>query len=601
VRVDAHQTPAGDTAAGYFLPSTGITDANGIVSFAYVINGTATPGQFFQISFSLPDTAESGGTALSIGPFGYQVFDPTGKNVFIVSGQGQVGRALTAVPKKMLVQLVPDSDPFTADDVAGFTIFGSNPAQVGSLEVVDGTLIESTTSNGQTIAVKVKANSSNQASVRLNMNTLPGPALVGVSSQPGGIFLDTFAVGPEEIRLLGGEAQGMKEPLFVTGQSPDAISKGQGISTYLLEVRTITGLGETLALGGVRSYDECNNLLVSSGGIPTVLGGIVLKKIAENERFATYRLGPNTPVIAIHPADSSSELPEGPHYVAVDSDGYLQAVTTDPAGNVIAGVLKREAKVRIAFTFDDGPTTAKAGAKGDNTGVVLDTLKAKKAKGTFFVEHTRVKTENGQKNCLRMVEEGHELAIHGVHDTKHHYSWAITSDIGTQLDKMIKILKILPLVGGTEEAPKGQVPVFARPPGGEATLKANINAGKVTSKAITNNEGETAVVYDKYETVAKFFSDRKLTIYLGEGTSKANSWLVEVPGKADGLKAFYDSIEGQIKKAANDKSERKIVVLSHDVRSFDSSKLGEMIDQINKLGKDHGVAVTFETMTELTK
>lgn len=258
-------------------------------------------------------------------------------------------------------------------------------------------------------------------------------------------------------------------------------------------------------------------------------------------------------------------------------------------------------KVRIAYTFDDGPVSVAPGAYGDRTGKVLDFLKSRKAKGTFFVEHSRITKINGQKQLLRMTQEGHEIGIHGVHPWKHHLSWAITYYLPARLDLMIQTMKVLPLAGGTATNPLGQAPKYARPPGGESTLKANLKSGKVTSSALTNGEGTKWCLYDQYAEIQSIFATRGVSTYLGPGTSGANSWLVEVPTKSTQLLYLYSKIESEFVKAKTYQQERRIVILSHDIRSFDSSKVGEVIDKIRWISEKHGVEVTFETMSSLTQ
>lgn len=47
--------------------------------------------------------------------------------------------------------------------------------------------------------------------------------------------------------------------------------------------------------------------------------------------------------------------------------------------------------------------------------------------------------------------------------------------------------------------------------------------------------------------------------------------------------------------------ERKVVVLSHDLRSFDSYYLGPILGKIQQLCNAYDVEVAFETMSQLTQ
>ncbi len=58
----------------------------------------------------------------------------------------------------------------------------------------------------------------------------------------------------------------------------------------------------------------------------------------------------------------------------------------------------------VALTFDDGP--------GDHTGKLLDMLREKGAKATFFVVGQMVAAAHGAATVRRIVAEGHELGNH---------------------------------------------------------------------------------------------------------------------------------------------------------------------------------------------
>ena len=56
------------------------------------------------------------------------------------------------------------------------------------------------------------------------------------------------------------------------------------------------------------------------------------------------------------------------------------------------------------LTFDDGPSKL--------TEDVLDVLKEKQVKATFFIVGKNLETEQGKKILKRIVREGHAVGIH---------------------------------------------------------------------------------------------------------------------------------------------------------------------------------------------
>ncbi len=99
----------------------------------------------------------------------------------------------------------------------------------------------------------------------------------------------------------------------------------------------------------------------------------------------------------------------------------------------------------IYLTFDDGPSK--------NTEKILDVLKAKNAKATFFV----VKTEGAANEALlrRIVEEGHTLAMHTY---SHNYT-KIYASVEDYLADMNELFTYIQKV-------TGETPTLFRFPGG---------------------------------------------------------------------------------------------------------------------------------------
>ncbi|MFH2005617.1 MAG: polysaccharide deacetylase family protein [bacterium] len=107
---------------------------------------------------------------------------------------------------------------------------------------------------------------------------------------------------------------------------------------------------------------------------------------------------------------------------------------------------------RIALTFDDGPDLVM-------TPAVLDVLAAHGAKGTFFVNGKRIRTDAYRDLVRRMLAEGHTVANHSQNheDSKAVSAATWTSEVQQTHDVLTPLL-----------AEAGKVPTFFRFPYGSA-------------------------------------------------------------------------------------------------------------------------------------
>ncbi|MCC6771363.1 MAG: glycosyltransferase [Gemmatimonadaceae bacterium] len=163
-------------------------------------------------------------------------------------------------------------------------------------------------------------------------------------------------------------------------------------------------------------------------------------------------------------ADSLRRLPD--NGVAVTTgDGEVLAVeayhgtgertlTMDTAGYIVAETLARPPggyvvsrggahATRVALTFDDGPDP-------DFTALILDTLKAHGAVGSFFVVGRQV--QHLPALARRLADEGHEIGNH---------SWS-HADLSGLSDAAIR--RELAATGQVIEAVTGRRPLLFRPP-----------------------------------------------------------------------------------------------------------------------------------------
>ncbi|ORX98799.1 glycoside hydrolase/deacetylase [Basidiobolus meristosporus CBS 931.73] len=125
-----------------------------------------------------------------------------------------------------------------------------------------------------------------------------------------------------------------------------------------------------------------------------------------------------------------------------------------PTGNVVPGqVIETCSKAgTFAVTFDDGPS--------DMTGKLLDDLKKRNAKVTFFVVGQMLENAQGRQYLKRAYDEGHHIASH----TYTHISLAKSSEalIRSEMQKTSDaIFKVI-----------GKRPQYMRPPYGEYNAKS---------------------------------------------------------------------------------------------------------------------------------
>ena len=109
--------------------------------------------------------------------------------------------------------------------------------------------------------------------------------------------------------------------------------------------------------------------------------------------------------------------------------------------------VQEDEKPRIALTFDDGPDA-------EYTPVLLDGLKERNVRATFFVIGANIEKEGNASLIKRMHEEGHAIGNH----TYHH----------VDLSKMNPgdALKELDMTDGLIEEITGEAPALVRPPFG---------------------------------------------------------------------------------------------------------------------------------------
>jgi len=251
-----------------------------------------------------------------------------------------------------------------------------------------------------------------------------------------------------------------------------------------------------------------------------------------------------------------------------------------------ARVASREAKVLLAFTFDDGPHLLLDG----KTVAIINTLKQKETqynkpiKATFFVEHSRITPALG-KTILKdhMTANDHEIACHGADPEVHHRKHQDTPDLPAKFTAMKGVIS-------SAEA-GGQTASDVRPPGGWAGWTQGTEYNKTQLNEIYENAD--------------------LRRYTGEGTDGVNSWGIEYPSSGNtppspaaraafikGITDVIDEAWAAAGEAEDRKATKKLVILMHDLRTPDKDDIGPIIDEVETYAANKGVKTEYKRVKD---
>lgn len=138
---------------------------------------------------------------------------------------------------------------------------------------------------------------------------------------------------------------------------------------------------------------------------------VFLSKDEENKVVQAKTMVNNT--IEEKEAKSPDDILKGGN-VTVEGDKYT--IDRKDVEQIINGKYPKDGKKMVFLTFDDGPTI-------ENTGDILDILKSKDVKATFFVLGVNLEKSSKAKELLkREITEGHAIGNHTVtHNTKKLY------------------------------------------------------------------------------------------------------------------------------------------------------------------------------------
>lgn len=197
----------------------------------------------------------------------------------------------------------------------------------------------------------------------------------------------------------------------------------------------------------------------------------------------------------------------------------------------------------VYLTFDDGPS--------ENTGEILDILKAYEVKATFFV--VGKPEERYEKEYRRIVEEGHTL---GMHSYSHKYD-EIYASLDNYKDDLSRLQEFLYETTGVWSR-------YCRLPGGSSNTVSRVDMHEV----IEYLEGQDITYFD---------------------------WNVESGDTTSGKISAKRLVENCMDKIG---SLHNAVVLMHDAADKDSTVLAlpELIERIKELDDTQILPITDDTV-----
>lgn len=119
-----------------------------------------------------------------------------------------------------------------------------------------------------------------------------------------------------------------------------------------------------------------------------------------------------------------------------------------------------EVKPVAALTFDDGPNAS-------STPILLDGLKERKVRATFFLIGENVEKDENEKIVKRMYEEGHLIGNHTY--THCNLSKLETGEAKKELEQTDTVIEKI----------TGKQPVFARAPYGELPVDSEQDLSRI--------------------------------------------------------------------------------------------------------------------------
>lgn len=184
---------------------------------------------------------------------------------------------------------------------------------------------------------------------------------------------------------------------------------------------------------------------------------------------------------------------------------------------------------QVALTFDDGPSA-------ENTPKLLETLKTKKVKATFFVLAIKVNEANGKAILKQTFDAGHQIALHSA--THANMSTLTEAKIKEEYTTNIDAVK----------SSIGLSPNYARPPFGSCNAKC-VNVMKELGLTVTQWNADSQDWQYAQIKAQQRLTVKNLVDIISKGNPKTDSF----------------------------------IALQHDIQPFSVDFTSEIIDSIAKL------------------
>ena len=142
-----------------------------------------------------------------------------------------------------------------------------------------------------------------------------------------------------------------------------------------------------------------------------------------------------------------------------DSNLQMESETRETISRILNEQIQTELP-QIAITFDDGPNAS-------STPILLDGLKERKVRATFFLIGENVEKDENEKIVKRMYEEGHLIGNHTY--THCNLSKLETGEAKKELEQTDTVIEKI----------TGKQPVFVRAPYGELPVDSEQDLNRI--------------------------------------------------------------------------------------------------------------------------
>jgi hypothetical protein len=281
--------------------------------------------------------------------------------------------------------------------------------------------------------------------------------------------------------------------------------------------------------------------------------------------------------------------------------------------------------LRVAWTFDDGPTIQAARKDEKKKNITADMQKSMTPvkRVTWFIQYNKIKSGNEKENLdrLRQIQaEGGEIGIHSFHEKREHVSWfpsktldsyASIEDAMADLKTFAEFLKKEGMAVKFVREPYGLVTELAHYLGklgapGDQAKRLRIARDVIRDQVSVAESKDPRIMQVKRDLQTLKHSLYGLGLHLWGGSTGSSpevdtqSWQIEssgVGGRTDSLtrKAFED----KVRRIAETGNADSLVILAHDLTSADVDEVANDKAMMEEKARKLKVRIEYYTMSEL--